>query len=674
MHPATLPIGLLLATFASVTAAPVQMQVQPLPRTADQDQLDRYRTQMANMSPRAPQSPADGAIAAAIAQWKAIGQTDALPFDSYAGFLMAHPGWPGETAYRRAAERQAATASPTNAIAFFTRFPPLTGAGLVAQARALQAMGRMPEAQAAARAAWRKGGLAANDEATVLTGFAGALTPDDHDARMDALLWQGATGVASRQIVYTSPARRPVFEARLAFRTNAANAADLAMRTQDQYASDPGYVADRATWLRNSGASPTARSWLARPRALASRPGDVEKWYEVLLTNARAAQADGQYQLAYDIARQVDDAYPAGTDVSTKPYGERDDYTSLVWLAGQVAMKQLGRPADAMVMFERYGRGSQAPQTRAKGFYWAGRAAAAAGKTAEAASYLARAGGYRDQFYGQLALERTGKPLVAPPAIGTPAIAPAVRQAFADRETVRAVRFLGQIGSWQDQTAFVRQIAAAATSDTDHLLAAELSREINRPDLGVMVGRSAMQNGLSDYSAAGFPTVTVPAGYEDNWTLIHAIARQESQFDKTAVSHAGARGLMQLMPATAREQSGKIGISYDPSSLTSDPNLSIMLGSSYFQRIFGIYGSYPLAIAAYNAGGGNVNKWLRANGDPRSGGVDMVDWIEAIPYMETRNYVQRVLENAVVYDLINPTRAKSRGPANLSWYLGRRPG
>ena len=674
MHPATLPIGLLLATFASVTAAPVQMQVQPLPRTADQDQLDRYRTQMANMSPRAPQSPADGAIAAAIAQWKAIGQTDALPFDSYAGFLMAHPGWPGEAANRRAAERQAATASPTNAIAFFTRFPPLTGAGLVAQARALQAMGRMPEAQAAARAAWRKGGLAANDEATVLTGFAGALTPDDHDARMDALLWQGATGVASRQIVYTSPARRPVFEARLAFRTNAANAADLAMRTQDQYASDPGYVADRATWLRNSGASPTARSWLARPRALASRPGDVEKWYEVLLTNARAAQADGQYQLAYDIARQVDDAYPAGTDVSTKPYGERDDYTSLVWLAGQVAMKQLGRPADAMVMFERYGRGSQAPQTRAKGFYWAGRAAAAAGKTAEAASYLARAGGYRDQFYGQLALERTGKPLVAPPAIGTPAIAPAVRQAFADRETVRAVRFLGQIGSWQDQTAFVRQIAAAATSDTDHLLAAELSREINRPDLGVMVGRSAMQNGLSDYSAAGFPTVTVPAGYEDNWTLIHAIARQESQFDKTAVSHAGARGLMQLMPATAREQSGKIGISYDPSSLTSDPNLSIMLGSSYFQRIFGIYGSYPLAIAAYNAGGGNVNKWLRANGDPRSGGVDMVDWIEALPYMETRNYVQRVLENAVVYDLINPTRAKSRGPANLSWYLGRRPG
>jgi soluble lytic murein transglycosylase len=673
MHAATLPISLLLATLAGVTTAPVQQQ--PQPGNQPQDAFDRYRTQMANMSPVAPQGPADGAIAAAIAQWKTIGQTDALPFDSYAGFLMVHPGWPSEASNRRAAERQAANASPGSVVAFFARFAPLTASGLVAQARALQAVGRAAEAQEAARAAWRRGSLSAIDEAAVLASFAGALTPDDQDARMDALLWQNATGVAARQIAYTSAGRRPVFEARLAFRSNAANAADLAMRTQDLYATDPGYIADRASWLRGAGASPSARTWLARSRTLATRPGDVEKWYEVLLTHARGAQVDGQYQVAYDIARQVDDAYPAGTDVSTKPYGERDDYTSLVWLAGQVAMKQLGRPGDAMVMYERYGRGSQSPQTRAKGFYWAGRAAEAAGKTTEASGYYSRAGAYRDQFYGQLALERTGRPLVAPPAIGSPVIAPAVRQAFANREVVRAVRFLGQIGSWQDQSTFVRQIAADATSSTDHLLAAELSRAINRPDLGVMVGRSAMQNGLSDYSAAGFPTVSVPAGYEDNWTLIHAIARQESQFDKAAVSHAGARGLMQLMPGTAREQSGKMGLAYNPASLTSDPNISIMLGSSYFQRVFANYGSYPLAIAAYNAGGGNVNKWLRANGDPRGGGVDMVDWIEAIPFQETRNYVQRVIENAVVYDLINPARAKSRGPANVSWYLGKnRPG
>ena len=138
-----------------------------------------------------------------------------------------------------------------------------------------------------------------------------------------------------------------------------------------------------------------------------------------------------------------------------------------------------------------------------------------------------------------------------------------------------------------------------------------------------------------------------------------------------AVSHAGARGLMQLMPATAAEQSNKIGLSYSPASLTTDPDLSIRLGASYFERIRNNFGSYPLAIAAYNAGGGNVNKWLRQNGDPRTGSVDIVEWIEAIPYMETRNYVQRVLENAVVYDLMNPARATSRGPTPLSWYLGK---
>jgi soluble lytic murein transglycosylase len=166
--------------------------------------------------------------------------------------------------------------------------------------------------------------------------------------------------------------------------------------------------------------------------------------------------------------------------------------------------------------------------------------------------------------------------------------------------------------------------------------------------------------------------VRVPDTQASNWTMIHAIARQESQFDRAAVSHAGARGLMQLMPGTARETAGKLGLSYDTTALTTDTDYNIQLGSSYFQRIYAQFGSYPLAVAAYNAGPGNVNKWLRANGDPRSGTVDVVDWIEAIPIQETRNYVQRVLENAVVYDLINPTRARSAGASNkISWYLGK---
>ncbi len=642
-----------------------------------------YETQQANRAqggvpayqPRGPM--AAPSLASTLATWRALQQTDSLPFDSYAGFLLAHPGWPGEAANRRAAERQAGlgSGSPGSVAAFFRRYPPLTAAGGVAYARALAASGRATEANEAARTAWRRGTLSSTEESTVLTQFAGALSPTDHDVRLDMLLWQGNTGQAQRLLPLVSPARRPLFEARIAFRTRAPNASDLAATTDAIGARDAGYVADKATWLRNMGASPSARSWLARTRDGMTRPGDVEEFYEVLLTNARAAASDRQWQTAYDIARQVDDALPAGADVSKMPYGERDDYTSLVWLAGTTAMRELRRPADAMTMFDRYGRGSQAPQTRAKGFYWAGRAAEAAGRSADRDAFLQRAAGYRDQYYGQLAIERLGRRLVAPPPAPRPAIDPATRAAFYAREVVQAAQFLGSIGDWQDQTAFVKQIAQDAQSDVDHHLADELADRMGRPDLAVLVGRSAMQNGLTEYSANAFPTVSVPSGHESHWTMIHAIARQESQFDRAAISHAGARGLMQLMPGTAREQAGKLGLSYDAGALTRDTSYNIQLGSGYFQRIYGIYGSYPLAIAAYNAGPGNVNKWLRANGDPRTGGVDWVDWVEAIPYLETRNYVQRVLENAVVYDLMNPGRARSRGPANLSWYLGqRRPG
>jgi soluble lytic murein transglycosylase len=635
-----------------------------------QDAYDRFQTQLGG-SMTAPATTSDGAIAATLAEWRAIGQTDALPFDSYARFLLAHPGWPNEAANRRAAEARAGTAAPGSVLAFFRRYPPQTATGTLAHARALAATGDTARAREEAQRAWRMGNLPAADEGAVLGTFGFALTPADHDARVDALLWAGNTGAAARAIPLASPAMRPVFEARLAMRTNAANAAALATGMAEQYRSDAGYIADRATWLRNNGAGPSARTWLARPRSLATRPGNVEKWYEVLLTAARGAAADGQHQIAYDIARQIDDAYPPGTDVSEKPYGERDDYTSLAWLAGQSALK-LGRAGDAGVMFDRYGRGVKSPQTRAKGFYWAGRAADRAGRAGEAAAFFDRAAGYRDQYYGQLALERLGRPLVAPFTPPPVAIPAAERSAWEQREIVRAVRFLGQIGQRADQTIFIRQIGNNVTTETDLLLAADLSRSLSRPDLAVMAGRSAAQAGVVAHASIGFPSVPVPYGYEPNWVMIHSIARQESQFDRAAISHAGARGLMQLMPGTAREQGGKIGVSFSGlDQLTADPALSIKLGSSYFDRVYNSYGSYPLAVAAYNAGPGNVNKWLRANGDPRTGAIDMVDWVEAIPIGETRNYVQRVLENAVTYDLLHPARARSRGNTRLSWYLGR---
>ncbi len=625
----------------------------------------------------------NAALASSISEWKSLSAAGSgYGFETYARFLLAHPGWPGELALRRAAEKSldvgaerslsASGWSPSTVAAFFRRFPALTSGGKTRFAEALAALGLRDEANAAARAAWVSGSASAADELKLLYAFPGILSQADHDARMDMMLWQGALPAAQRQLERTSMARRPVFAARLAFKTNAADASDRAVTTQALGMADPGWLADRASWFRNNGASMSARSTLAQRPALATAPASPGEWFEILWTNANAAAHDGQATLAYDIARQVGDAYPVGTDVAMRPYGERDDYTNLTWLAGQTALKQLGRPAEAVTPFLRYAAASKAPTIQAKGLYWAARAAEAAGRRDEAKGYYTRAAGFRDVFYGQLASERLGQPLTPPGDPILRPVDPAVRAAFYARETVRAAQYLGTMGAWEDQTAFVRQIAIDAKSDSDHVLATELSRTLGRPDLGVMVGRSALQNGLSDYSTIGFPNVRVPAASEDDWTMIHAIARQESQFDRAAISHAGARGLMQLMPGTARDTATKLGLSYNASALTTDTDYNIMVGSSYFRHIFGLYGSYPLAVAAYNAGPGNVNKWLRANGDPRMPGVDMVDWIEAIPIYETRNYVQRVLENAVVYDLMNPQRSRSAGANRISWYLGKR--
>ncbi len=641
-----------------------------------QEQVQWYRTQLESGVPgETPGYIQSNSLAEALVEWKRLQQSDNYPFTDYANFLLLHPGWPGETSRRAAAETvlQSGDLYPGLAVRYFEQFPPLTAAGHLRFAEALSASGQPERAAEQARAAWRKGRLRSEDETALLGRFAPALRFEDHDARMDMLLWNGATDAAARLSNLISPEKRALFAARLAFRTNAANVSELSGAVSAAQRRDPGFMGDRALWLRANGQSGAMRAYLAEPHRLTALPGDVEEWFEILLIAARGAANDGNWQQAYDIASQVDDAFLPGTDVSEKAYGVRDDYTSLVWLAGTTAFYKLNRPSDAMEMFARYGGGSRTPQTQSKGFYWAGRGAEAAGQSEIARAWYERAAGFPDLYYGQLSKERMGVPLTAPAAMGATEVAPEIRTAFYNSEVVRAAQMLGTLDSWEDQSLFVRQIANTAKTDADHVLAAELARTIDRPDLGVMVGRSALQNGFSDYTAAGYPSVRVPVAQQDYWTIIHAIARQESQFDRAAISHAGARGLMQLMPGTAREQAGKMGLAYSSDALTRDPEYNIQLGSSYFQRMLSYYGgSYPLAVAAYNAGPGNVNRWIAANGDPRLPSVDMVKWIEEIPIFETKNYVQRVLENAVVYDLMNPERARSEGPNRISWYLGKR--
>lgn len=618
----------------------------------------------------------DSSIAASVANWKRLNQSDNWTFDDYAAFMIANPGWPGEMRMRGVAEGRIDpnNGEPSRVLAYFDRFPPTSATGFARQAVALQAMGRTAEAKVAARTAWVKGALSPDDESRLLSYFSSALTTADHDQRADMLLFARANGGAERLLSLVSHARRPLFEARIAMQRKSPDASIKATSAEGAGGlNDAGYLADKANWLRDSGNSPAARNLLASRPPLSTRPANAEKWFEAMLTMARGAANDGQSSLAYAIASKVDDAYAPGVDVRDQSLGERDDYTSLTWLAGWTAMYGLNRPADAVGMFERYGRGARSPQTVSKGYYWAGRAALAAGDRMRADSYFTQAGQHADQFYGQLALERLGRTIPRPAdANRAVQLSATQRTAFSQSSIVRAAQYLGRTGQWEDQSKFIRAIAATADSDENLLMASELARSINRPDLGVMVGRRAKSDGLSGYGEASFPRVSVPSSEQYNWTMIHAIARQESQFDRAARSHAGALGLMQLMPGTAREQAGKVGLSYTPGALTADTTYNIQLGSAYFQRMLSYYGgSYPLAVAAYNAGPGNVNKWIAANGDPRLPGADMLRWIEQIPIFETRNYVQRVLENAVVYDTMNPGSARGGGTMPLSKYLGK---
>jgi soluble lytic murein transglycosylase len=609
----------------------------------------------------------------ALSEWRAIQQSDGLPFSTYASFMIAHPGWPGESGFRKNAEKmlRADTESSSLVIAYFSKFPPLTSAAHLRFAEALDMSGRRGEAQTAARLAWLTGALTPDDEARFLSRYSGVIQPGDNDARMERLLWSRSTQTALRQIVLVSPAKRALFNARLGFLTKAPDAASRDQMVDPSLRTDPGYVADRTYWLRISGQTDTAASYLAQPRQLNMPPQDAGTWLATLEGNARSALGNGQYQTAFAVARLLETTYAPGTLVRDRPFGERDSYTNVAWIGGNTAMNKLGRPADAIRMFELYANAAKSPQTRAKGFYWAGRAAERAGRKDIATLHYSAAAEYFDQFHGQLAFERLGRQVALPLTTGTVEISGAEREAFNRDEVVRAAILLGQNGNHEDQTRFVRTLAANADGAANHALAAELALRINRPDLGLLVGKSAREDGLPGYLKPAFPTTNVPPELSGSWTMIHAITRQESQFDREARSRAGARGLMQLMPGTARETANAAGVSYSLDGLTRNPQDNIRLGSTYFGQLMTSFGgSYVLSVAAYNAGPGNVNKWLRANGDPRNSGVDILDWIEAIPLSETRGYVQRVLENAVIYDLMNPGRSGKSG-TRISAFLGR---
>ncbi len=597
--------------------------------------------------------------------WERLTENREYRFSDYSNFLLTYPGFPDAERMQLFAEARLAEqgADQRELMRLFDRHAPITAEGMAHYALA-QARTRPDAAAEWARKAWRAGQLSANAEANLGSTFASKFTTEDYDERIDALLWQRDIAAANRVMSRSSEARRPVFLARL----QAAQGIDhdqAGYRVNGAALSDPGYLYNRSRQLRSAGQMREAITLLSNRPPLSRLPHDQEKWLDELLLVARQASPSS----AYAIAASIDDAFAPDTDISTLSYPIRDDYTSLMWLGGTKAMWERGFPNGAAALFYRYGNAARTPQTRSKGFYWAGRAAESAGQQAEARDYYTQAAQYGEYFYGLLALERLQLP--RPSYAGVPAAQPTPQQRsnfYAD-PLVMAVRALASTGhKWQTKRKYYMALTERAQTEAELVMVGELAEQLRLPELAVVVGRVAPEKGFANFSRTGFPTVETPRGAY--WTMVHAIARQESEFDDYRISHAGARGFMQLMPGTAREQAGKEGIQYLSASLLEDTQYNIRLGSGYFRRMLSYYnGSYPLAVAAYNAGPGNVNKWLRANGDPRRGGIDWLTWIESIPIFETKNYVQRVLENAVVYETMYPELAGQAQPRAVSTFL-----
>ena len=677
-----------------VLSAPAQCQ--------DGAEWDRARAELKATAP--------GAIAPAIARWKQLVGTENQGFDAYAGFVLAWPGFPLEESLRRAAEKSLAIQNVSSAriVALFDRFPPLTNPARAQYALALAAEGRSRDAADVARAAWRGGAMSDTAEAAILARWGDRFAQTDHDSRLEALLWDGSTAQAARALTRASQTRWAVAQARLAIQQgggpDASDSSDTATtaRSAEEQAemaritaeanpglmaptvpaviqppqpvvvpatpemlSDPGYLVDRARYLIRRGRGAEAASLLATRPPLARPALDPRRWTGVLLAAARAGGPADSLR----IAQGATEGFPEGSEIAQMAFGLRDDYTSLMWLGGTNALWQLRDAQSAAQLFYNYAHAARTPMTRAKGYYWAGRALESVGQTNGAQEYYRWAAQFPDQFYGLLALEKLGQPI--PQLHDGRRAQPSRAQAneFAQRPITQAVREVARDAEWQTTIRFFREIANQARTEVDFTLAADLARTLGRRDLAVIVGQAAENAGFNNFRDSAFPVTPTPPG--GDWTWIHAIARQESQFSQNAMSRTGARGLMQLMPGTAAEQARRLGLPASTQALIDDPLYNTTLGNAYFQRLVTSFrGSYPMAVAAYNAGPGNVSKWIAARGDPRvPGGPDWAEWIEKIPFSETRSYVAHVLENAVTYEAMYPDHAAYKGPGALSHYL-----
>ncbi|HEV7370983.1 lytic transglycosylase domain-containing protein [Arenibaculum sp.] len=573
-------------------------------------------------------------LPAKVLAWMEMAHPDGgTDFRVITAFLSDNPHWPNLAALRRNAEAaMPATLDRREVAAWFERFPALTGTGVIRHADALVATGAPAQAATLVRDRWIDGNFTPDEERELLRRFGGFLTAADHAARLDRLVWDGNAGAARRMYPVVDAGWKALAEARLALTGARPGVDGLIRAVPDRLREHPGLLYERLRWRRRKDLEDGALEIIRAKPAELGRPA---AWWSEQHILARRAIERGDYALAYRLAAE---------------HGQRDGlpFAQAEFLAGWLALRFLDRPEDALRHFHSLYENVGSPISLSRGAYWAGRAAEALRRPDEATRWYGLAAQHVTTFYGMLAAERLshGGPLRLP---AEPAPSAEAEAAFAGRELVRIARMLNQISPETDREGpFLRRLGLDAANAEEHALISRLALDLSRPDLAVWTGKQGAQNAI--VVADGYPVIDMPRPGVPDPALVHALIRQESTFDRRAVSPVGARGLMQLMPGTAREVAGKLGLTHSNVRLTDDPEYNITLGNWYVQNLLDRFnGSYVLATAAYNAGPSRVQGWLRQFGDPRAEGVDVIDWIEMIPIYETRNYVQRVMEGMYVY-------------------------
>ena len=577
-------------------------------------------------------------VARKLAEWIILRSDDnGASVERYRAFIAANPSWPSQTFLRRRLEaalwddhRDDATV-----MAWFEHESPLSAKGKFSLAHALLARGDRDNAERLVRDAWRNDAMSEETENAALEQFGALLTPGDQKARMDLLLYGSEHEAALRAAKRLGSGEVALAKARMAADRKASNTRALLEAVPRELRGDPGYIFSRIQLLRREEKyAEAAQMMLNAPRDPA-RLYNVDEWWIERRLLSRKMLDIGENRTAYLIAR--DAALP-----------ERDIYkTEQEFTAGWIALRFLRDPATAAQHFARIGIGSVNPTTLARAGYWQGRAAEAAGRIQEARAAYSAAAVQSTSYYGQLARAKLGLTQIELNG------APAARGRGIERlEIVRAVQLLYAL----DEREIAVPIFAdmGDNGDPDALVGlGELASRNGDARGMLLLGKAALNRGLP-FDFYAYPVNGIPPfksiGPEVEQSVVFAIARQESAFNPAVVSPAQAYGLMQVTPDAGRYVCRKYGVGFDLARMKTDPVYNAALGAAELGGLLEDYrGSYVMAFAAYNAGRGSVKKWIERYGDPRDPQVDAVDWVEQIPFSETRNYVQRIMENLQVY-------------------------